>query len=79
MKDIYKIDYKEISELYFSTSNQRLFKETIEDDEKFAKFIAILNTQNAILEKKHIDTMLEAFLSKKFALEKMIYGISFLQ
>ena len=70
MKDIYKIDYKEISELYFSTSNQRLFKETIEDDEKFAKFIAILNTQNAILEKKHIDTMLEAFLSKKFALEK---------
>ncbi len=26
MKDIYKIDYKEISELYFSTSNQRLFK-----------------------------------------------------
>ena len=70
IKDIYKIGYKEILELCFSASNQKLFKGTIEDDEKFAKFIAILNTQNAILEKKHIDTMLEAFLSKKFALEK---------
>ena len=70
IKDIYKIGYKEILELFFSASNQKLFKGTIEDDEKFAKFIAILNTQNAILEKKHIDTMLEAFLSKKFALEK---------
>ena len=51
---------------YFS---QKMSK-AINDEEKFTKFMAILNVKNAILEKKHIDTMLEAILSKEFALER---------